>query len=54
MEKHSQIPGDIQRKAFDKFDVLGNVFRDYLIEEIERQGIVFDYKHHYRLQEIEE
>lgn len=48
------IHDDILKKAFDQFDYLGIATREYLIEDIiQPQGIVFDDKHYYRLEEIE-
>lgn len=47
------IRGDILKKAFDQFDYLGIATKQYLIEDIEKQGIVFDGKHYYKLDEIE-
>jgi len=47
------IRGDILKKAFDQFDYLGIATREYLIEDIKQQGIVFDDKHYCQLEEIE-
>lgn len=47
------IRGDILKKAFNKFDYLGETTKEVLIEDLELQGIMLDDKHHYRLGEIE-
>ncbi len=54
MANHDRIPGNVLKKAFDRFDVLGISIRELLVEEIEQQGIVFDDKHFYKLDEIEQ
>lgn len=53
-DERRPIRGDILKKALDKLQlVIGTGMKDYLIEDIEHQGIVFDDEHYYEIEEIE-
>ncbi len=52
-DHESPIRGDIIRQAFEQLNVLGQAFKDLMIERLEEDGMVFDAGHSYSLKEIE-